>query len=76
MSENSENPDYRKNIVDIMVESQDFRSLIFHIASIPAAERSGLTPPPNMEKSWNSIIDGNNADYAVLNYYMRLGILK
>ncbi len=68
--------DYRKNIVDLMTESQEYRSLIFHIASIPSEDRGKLQTPPMLQKSWKTLTEGNNADYAVLNYYTRKGILK
>ena len=70
------NDDFRKDIVDVMMESQEYRSLIFHIASIPADERKNLARPALLEKSWDAIVEGNNADYAVLNYYVRSGLLK
>lgn len=68
--------DFKRNIVDLMLDSQEYRSLIFHIASIPAEDRSKLERPSILERSWDSLIEGNNADYAVLNYYLRKGILK
>ncbi len=68
--------DHKRDVVDIMLESQHYRSLVFHIASIPLAERSGLSTPAGLEKSWPALIQGNNADYAVLNYYTRTGLLK
>jgi hypothetical protein len=68
--------DYRKNIVDLMNESQEYRSLIFYIASIPSEDREKLQTPTLLQKSWKTLIEGHNADYAVLNYYTRKGILK
>ncbi|MBT3785875.1 hypothetical protein HOF92_12945 [bacterium] len=68
--------DFKRDIVDLMLDSQEYRALIFHIASIPSEERLKLERPQILEKSWDSLIDGNNADYAVLNYYVRKGILK
>ncbi|MBW7875277.1 MAG: hypothetical protein H3C47_04745 [Candidatus Cloacimonetes bacterium] len=68
--------DVRKDVVDIMIESQEYRSLVFHIASIHADERPNLKAPKALEKSWAILTQGNNADYAVLNYYMRTGLLK
>jgi|GEM_PF-1012325 len=76
MCDQPQNPDYKKNIVDVMMESQEYRSLIFHIASIPAQDRDKLERPAILEKSWDMLIEGNNADYAILNYYARLGLLK
>ena len=73
---NTTNSDYKKDIVDIMMESQEYRSLIFHIASISPEERLKLDRPALLERSWDAIISGNNADYAVLNYYVRKGLLK
>lgn len=70
------NSDYKKDIVDIMMESQEYRSLIFHIASISPEARLKLDRPALLERSWDAIISGNNADYAVLNYYVRKGLLK
>ena len=40
---NTTNSDYKKDIVDIMMESQEYRSLIFHIASISPEARLNLT---------------------------------
>lgn len=74
-SENKNN-DYRKDIVDIMMESQEYRSLIFHIASISPEDRLKLERPSMLERSWETLITGNNADFAVLNYYVRNGLLK
>ena len=74
-SENKNN-DYRKDIVDIMMESQEDRSLIFHIASISPEDRLKLERPSMLERSWETLITGNNADFAVLNYYVRNGLLK
>ena len=74
-SENKNN-DYRKDIVDIMMESQEYRSLIFHIASIKPEDRLKLERPSMLERSWDTLITGNNADFAVLNYYVRNGLLK
>ncbi|PCJ21076.1 MAG: hypothetical protein COB02_00365 [Candidatus Cloacimonadota bacterium] len=71
-----EKSDYKKNIVDLMIESQEYRSLIFYIASVPTEDRPGLSKPSILDKSWDSLIDGNNADFAVLNYYVRNGLLK
>jgi hypothetical protein len=71
-----EKSDYKKNIVDLMEESQEYRSLIFYIASVPAEDRAALSKPGILDKSWDSLIDGNNADFAVLNYYVRSGLLK
>ncbi len=68
--------DFKRDIVDLMLDSQEYRALIFHIASIPSEERMKLDRPQILEKSWDSLISGNNADYAVLNYYVRKGILK
>jgi hypothetical protein len=68
--------DYKKDVIDIMMESQEFRSLVFYIASIPQSERVTLQQPKILENSWKVLITGNNADYAVLNYYVRLGLLK
>ena len=73
---NTSNSDYKKDIVDIMMESQEYRSLIFHIASISPEDRLKLDRPALLERSWDAIISGNNADYAVLNYYVRKGLLK
>mgnify|MGYP001039940769 FL=1 len=73
---NTTSSDYKKDIVDIMMESQEYRSLIFHIASISAEDRLKLDRPALLEKSWDALISGNNADYAVLNYYVRKGLLK
>ena len=70
------NTDYRKDIVDIMMESQEYRSLIFHIASITPEDRLKLDRPSMLERSWDTLITGNNADFAVLNYYVRKGLLK
>jgi len=66
----------KRDIVDIMVDSQEYRTLVFHIASINPAERANLKAPKALERSWQVLVSGNNADYAVLNYYMRIGILK
>lgn len=68
--------DHKKDIIDIMMESQEFRSLVFYVASIPQSERAALKQPKLLENSWGVLISGNNADYAILNYYVRLGILK
>ena len=73
---NTTSSDYKKDIVDIMMESQEYRSLIFHIASISPEDRLKLDRPPLLERSWDALISGNNADYAVLNYYVRKGLLK
>ncbi|MEE2924197.1 MAG: hypothetical protein VX619_05395 [bacterium] len=73
---NTNTSDYKKDIVDIMMESQEYRSLIFHIASITPEERLKLDRPALLERSWDALISGNNADYAVLNYYVRKGLLK
>ena len=73
---NTTSSDYKKGIVDIMMESQEYRSLIFHIASISAEDRLKLERPALLERSWDALISGNNADYAVLNYYVRKGLLK
>ena len=73
---NTNTSDYKKDIVDIMMESQEYRSLIFHIASITPEERLKLDRPALLERSWDAPISGNNADYAVLNYYVRKGLLK
>ena len=73
---NTSNSDYKKDIVDIMMESQEYRSLIFHIASISPEDRLKLDRPALLERSWDALISGNNADYAVLNYYVRKGLLK
>ena len=73
---NTNTSDYKKDIVDIMMESQEYRSLIFHIASITPEERLKLDRPALLEKSWDALVSGNNADYAVLNYYVRKGLLK
>lgn len=73
---NTSNSDYKKDIVDIMMESQEYRSLIFHIASISQEDRLNLDRPALLERSWDVLISGNNADYAVLNYYVRKGLLK
>lgn len=70
------NTDYKKDIVDIMMESQEYRSLIFHIASLAPEDRLKLDKPTLLERSWDTLISGNNADYAVLNYYVRKGLLK
>jgi hypothetical protein len=70
------NTDFKKDIVDIMMESQEYRSLIFHIASISKELRHKLERPEILAKSWDTLISGNNADYAVLNYYVRTGLLK
>ena len=73
---NTTSSDYKKDIVDIMMESQEYRSLIFHIASISPEDRLKLDKPALLERSWDALISGNNADYAVLNYYVRKGLLK
>ena len=54
-----------------MMESQEYRSLIFHIASISPEAELKLDRPALLERSWDAIISENNADYAVLNYYVR-----
>ena len=42
---NTTNSDYKKDIVDIMMESQEYRSLIFHIASISPEAKAKLDRP-------------------------------